>query len=103
MFTVTDEARKALDAHFEDRDLASIRIYLAPGGCSGPILALAMDNPTDEDSVLAAEPYSFCINKDLLDKTGDLTVDINCQGFVVESKNPLGGGGCGSCGGGCGN
>lgn len=101
MFTLTDDARKSLDAHFQDRELASIRIYLAPGGCSGPLLALAMDEPSDEDTVLTAEPYSFCINKDLLDKTGALTVDIQCHGFVIESENPIGGGGCGSCGGGC--
>ncbi|SIN74441.1 IscA/HesB family protein [Halodesulfovibrio marinisediminis] len=102
MFTLTDDARKSLDAHFQDRELASIRIYLAPGGCSGPRLALAMDEPSDEDTVLAADPYSFCINKDLLDKTGALTVDIHCHGFVIESENPMGGG-CGSCGGGCGS
>lgn len=101
MFTVTNAARNALDQHFEDKELGSIRIYLAPGGCSGPHLGLAMDEPTDDDTVLNAEPYSFCINKELLDKTGDLTVDICYEGFVIETTNPLGGGGCSGCGGGC--
>jgi len=102
MFTVTNDARKSLDAHFEDRELASIRIYLAPGGCSGPNLALAMDEPNEDDTVLPADPYTFCINKELLDKTGALTVDIRYEGFVIESANPLGGGGgCSGCGGGC--
>lgn len=101
MFTLTDDARKSLDAHFEDKEIASIRIYLAPGGCSGPHLGLALDEPSDDDAVLSADPYTFCIHKDLLDKTGAITVDMRCEGFVIESENPLGGGGCAGCGGGC--
>ena len=102
MFTVTDKARKELDSHFEDKEIATIRIYLAPGGCSGPMLGLAMDEPNDDDAVLTAEPYSFCINKELLDKTGALTIDTLYEGFVIEPENPLGGG-CSSCGCGCGS
>ncbi|MCG8530111.1 MAG: IscA/HesB family protein [Desulfovibrionales bacterium] len=102
MLTVTDDARKALDGHFDGKDIATIRIYLAPGGCSGPLLALALDDANEDDATLTAEPYTFCINKELLDKTGALTVDMLCEGFVIKSEQSLGGGGCASCGCSCG-
>lgn len=104
MFTLTDNARRELMAYFADKEeTSSLRIYLAPGGCSGPQLALALDEPNDEDTTFVTNEFTFCINKELLDKTGALTVDLSYQGFIIESANPLGGGGgCSGCGGGCG-
>lgn len=32
MIEVTESAQKQLDSYFEDKDLSSIRIYLASGG-----------------------------------------------------------------------
>lgn len=43
MLTLTDAAQKELEGFFADREKATVRIYLAPGGCSGPRLALALD------------------------------------------------------------
>ena len=42
MLTLTDAAQKELEGFFADREKATVRIYLAPGGCSGPRLALAL-------------------------------------------------------------
>lgn len=32
MITITDSARKELEAYFADKDKGTIRVYLAPGG-----------------------------------------------------------------------
>ena len=101
MFTLTDKAKKELEAFFADKEPATVRIYLAPGGCSGPMLALALDDANEDDQKLEAEGFSFCINKELFEKTGALTMDILYEGFVITPEHSLGGGGCSGCGGGC--
>lgn len=45
MLTLTDAAQKELEGFFADREKATVRIYLAPGGCSGPRLALRWTKP----------------------------------------------------------
>lgn len=103
MLTVSEDAKKELDEFFSDKDKSPIRIYLAPGGCSGPRLALALDNPGDDDQSFAEAGHNFCINKDLFEQTGNISVDVTYMGFAVESANPIGGGsgccGCASAGG----
>lgn len=105
MVTVSESAVKELDEFFTDKEKSPIRIYLAPGGCSGPRLGLALDKPGDEDQVFDESGYAFCINKDLLAATGDISIDLTQMGFSVESANQIGGGGgCSGCAssGGCG-
>ncbi len=105
MLEVSESALKELDEYFVDKEKAPIRIYLAPGGCSGPRLALALDEPGDGDEVFAQVNHTFCMNKDLLEKTGAVKIDLSYMGFSVESANPIGGGGgCAGCAssGGCG-
>ncbi len=105
MLEVSESALKELDEYFADKDKAPIRVYLAPGGCSGPRLALALDEPGDDDEVFKKTQYTFCMNKELLEKTGDVKIDLSYMGFSVESANPIGGGGgCAGCAsaGGCG-
>ncbi|MDL2267446.1 IscA/HesB family protein [Desulfovibrio sp. OttesenSCG-928-G15] len=106
MLTLSDEARAELDAYFAEQAHSPIRVYLAPGGCSGPRLALALDTPGDEDSVLESNGYTFCINKELLSSAQAIDIAFSDMGFMVRSEAPLGGGGCSpsccsSCGGGC--
>lgn len=97
MLTISENAKKELDEFFSDKDKSPIRIYLAPGGCSGPRLALALDNPGDDDRSFDEAGYSFCINTDLFEQTGDISVDVTHMGFAIESANPIGGGGCCGC------
>lgn len=97
MITLSENAVKELDEFFSDKEKSPIRVYLAPGGCSGPRLALALDAPGDEDEEFAQAGYSFCISKELFGQTGDISVDVSHMGFAVESANPMGGGG-GCCG-----
>lgn len=99
MITMTDNARKELDAYFADKEKSSVRVYMAAGGCSGPRLALALDEPNDEDQAFQVDGYTFCVNKELLTTIGGATVDLSYMGFTVEPTIPLPGGG--GCGGGC--
>ncbi len=107
MITVTEEARKELEAYFEGKEKSPIRVYLAPGGCSGPRLALALDEPGDDDEKTEDNGLTFCINKELAEKVGAVSISLTHMGFVVEPEIPLpsagGNGGCSSCCGSCGS
>lgn len=100
MFTLTDSAKAQLDSYFADKEKSSIRIFLSNGGCSGPRLSLALDDPTDSDDVFPVEGYSFLVEKELMAKAAPLTVDLSPMGFEIASSLELGGGGCG-CSGSC--
>ena len=103
MFAVSDTASQELDAYFDGKDKSSIRVYLAPGGCSGPRLALALDEPNETDTVIDAKGYTFCINSELYATAESIRIDMSHMGFSVESGVPFGGsGGCAGCSGGCG-
>jgi Fe-S cluster assembly iron-binding protein IscA len=105
MITLSETARKELDAYFADKDKAGVRVFLATGGCSGARLALALDEPTADDAVFENSGYTLCIGKDLYEQSGDISIDMSYMGFVVESALDIpgiGAGGCASCGGGCG-
>ena len=106
MLELTDSARNELEAYFKDKDKETIRIYLAPGGCSGPRLALGLDPAGDDDVSEEAGGFTFCINKDLLDQIKGAKIALTPMGFMVEPTVPLpesAGGGCGGCCGGCGS
>lgn len=106
MFELSDDAKKELDAYFEGKDKGTIRIYLAPGGCSGPSLRLALDDAGADDDTEELGGYKFCINRELLGQIGGGKIDVTPMGFIVEPTNPLpesAGGGCGGCCGGCGS
>lgn len=104
MFELTDGAFKELTAFFEGKEKAVVRVYLAAGGCSGPRLAMALDEQRDSDAVFEEKGFKFCMEKDLYEKTGGVTVDAGYMGFVIESVNPLSSGSaCGSCCSGCGS
>ena len=101
MLTLTDAAQKELEGFFADREKATVRIYLAPGGCSGPRLALALDEPTPEDKVFEQDGFTFCIAGDLLETVGGVSIDLTYMGFSVEPEIPLANTGGSSCGGSC--
>lgn len=106
MITLSENARKELDAYFNDKEKMGVRVFLATGGCSGSRLALALDEATAEDDVFQDGGYDLLIEKELSKLTGDVSVDMGYMGFIVESElvvPGVGEGGCSSCGGGCGH
>ncbi len=100
MLELTANAKNELDAYFEKKTKQSVRIYIAPGGCAGPRLSLALDEPNANDETYVADGYTFCLEKPLAKQATYLRVDITHMGFVVDSDIQLpSGGGCGSsCG-----
>ncbi len=106
MLELTESARKELESYFTGKEKDIIRVYLAPGGCGGPRLALALDDATDDDQSEEQGGFTFCINKELLAQVHGVKIDLSHTGFTVEPTVPLpesAGGGCGSCCGGCGS
>lgn len=109
MIEVTKEAIGKLEEHFSGQERQPIRVYVAPGGCSGPSLGLALDAAKEGDTSFDIDGFTFIAEEKLFEFTGDIHIHANEYGFQVASQNPLGGGGCGSggcCGdseGGCGS
>ena len=110
MITVSDEARKELEADFDGKEKTPIRVYLAPGGCGGPRLALALDEPGEEDMSFEDRGIIYCINKDLLAAVESVSIQLTPMGFLPIPKVPLpdagegqgcSSSGCGGCCGGC--
>ena len=98
MITLSENARKELEAYFADKERQTIRVYLAPGGCSGP--------PGDEDARFEQDGFAFCINKELLQQVKSVSIDLSYLGFTVTPEVPLpssGGSSCGGCCGSCGS
>ena len=98
MIDVTESAQKQFEEYFKDKEASPIRVYLASGGCSGTRLTLALDEANEKDKEFEAAGFRFVIDKELLELTGKVRIDMTYYGFTVESDNPVGGGGC-SCGG----
>ena len=100
MITLEDAAKAELDAYFADKEKSSVRVYLAPGGCSGPRLALALDEAGDTDSTFETNGYTMVINTELLGLISSATISMTEMGFVVtpEKDLPNSGGGCSGCG-----
>lgn len=102
MISLSESAKDQLDGYFADKEKSPIRVFLA-GGCCGPKLSLALDEPREGDESVEAHGYTLLAEKALLAASGKISIDMTEYGFSVESENELGGGG-GSCGsGGCGS
>lgn len=101
MIEVTNEAIAKLEEHFEGQDRAPIRVYAASGGCSGPMLGLALDEVKPGDTSTEIQGFTFVAEEKLLEIIGDVNIHANEHGFQVASQNPLPGGGC-DCNSGCG-
>lgn len=68
---------------------------------------MALDESKDTDETFVVGKYTYAVEKELFEQTGDLRIDMTYYGFTIDSQNPVGGGsgGCssGSCSsGGCG-
>jgi iron-sulfur cluster assembly protein len=104
-FNVTNLAISKLKEYMEQNNIDSaLRVALMQGGCSGPSLGLALDEPKDDDKIFENNSLKFLIEKGLLETCGSIKVEyIDAgprSGFGITSAKPIGGSGCG-CGGSC--
>lgn len=106
MLEVTAQANEKLVEYMQENNItSSLRVFVTQGGCSGPALALALDEEKQGDEVFQKADLVFLVEKTLLEQCGSISVDYldadSRSGFSVQSANALaGGGGCsaGSCG-----
>lgn len=101
MIELTDPAKNEILKYFEGKDISPIRVYIG-GGCSGPQLALALDEKADTDeSYDFGDDVSVIIDKQLLEQAKPISIHFSERGFLVDSPIELGGGcsssGCGGC------
>lgn len=111
MFKATELAVKNLSTYLtENKTTSSIRVFAQAGGCSGPSLALALDEKKSDDLVFENNGITFVVEESLMQQCIDITIYFvdagNRSGFSITSSTPLPGSGCssGSCGShGCGH
>ena len=102
MFEVTEKANEMIQDFFKDKeDDPIIRIFLSQGGWSGPSLAMALDEPKDDDEIVKDNGITYLVNKELYGKAKPINVDFvesaGGAGFTITSGLTAEGGGCGSC------
>ena len=101
MINVSEKAQSVLKDYFKEKEIAPIRVFLQTGGCSGPALAMVLDEPKDSDDVYEVNGFTMLVDKGLHQMTQDITVDYvsydTGSGFKLTSEVTVGGG----CGGGC--
>ncbi len=102
MITVTEGAQKELDSFFSTHPdtKKSVRVYLTAGGCGGPRLTMALDDPNEQDMSEQVNGITYCMSGLLAMQTGEVTVDVSYMGFALTPEHPMQFQG-GSCGGGC--
>ncbi len=102
MINVSEKAQSVLKDYFKEKEITPIRVFLQTGGCSGPSLAMVLDEPKDSDDVFEINGFTMLVDKELHQKTQEITVDYvsyeTGSGFKLTSAVAVGGGGCG---GGC--
>ena len=58
---------------------------MLPAAAADPAWALALDEPGEDDETSEDNGLTLCINKELAEKVGAVTVGMTHMGFVVES------------------
>jgi iron-sulfur cluster assembly accessory protein len=118
MLAVSDLAVAKVKEYLNENGISSaVRVAIMSGGCSGPALALALDETKDLDQVFDFDGVSFLVDNAVIATCGEIKVDYveetsgcGCSGnggsgFAVTSERALSktsrcGGSCssGSCG-----
>ena len=89
MFKLSGKAREELTAFFAGKEVSPIRVFLASGGCGGPNMALAMDDPKENDEVIQVDGLKFLVDKQLWSEAAPIKIDVTYTGFIIESSIPL--------------
>ncbi len=106
MFEISETAKQQVADYFQGKEIEPIRVFLNQGGCSGPSLALALDELKENDNSFEIDGFTFVIDKTLMEQAQPVRVDFLGTGFKIDSSLKLeGAGGCSgcSCGSACGH
>ena len=94
-----------------DDNIEGVRVYARPGGCSGVSFGMTFTDTIDaSDGVLECDGFRVIVDDATMGYLRGVEIDFQDRGdgnasFVFNNLQPLGGGGCGTCGssgGGCG-
>ncbi len=113
MLEVSDLAVTKVKEYLVENNITSaVRVAIMAGGCSGPVLSLALDEKKEKDKVYEYDGLNFLVEGAVTATCGAIKVDYiqetsgcGCSGsggagFSVSSEKPLASGG-GGCGGSC--
>ena len=82
MLEVTDKAIEMIKDYLEKNSMDSpLRVYMSPGGWSGPAFGLALDEPKETDEVYEIKEVTFLIDKAIKKYLKGIKVDYNEEGF----------------------
>lgn len=85
-------------------EIKGIRVYATPGGCSGINFGMTFtDQINDNDGVLDCEGFKVIVDDGTMQYLKGVEIDFVDRGngeasFVFNNLQPIGGGGCGTCG-----
>jgi iron-sulfur cluster insertion protein len=112
--TLTSMAQSKMSELFQqvDESIEGVRVFATPGGCSGVSFGMTFsDAINDNDGVLQCGDFKVIVDDGTLEYLRGVEIDFIDRGdgnasFVFNNLQPVGGGGCGTCGsssgGGCG-
>ncbi len=99
MINLTDPAKVQINEYFQGKEPTPIRIFLNSGGWGGPSLAMALDEPKDNDDTFDVKGLKFVVDKEFMQKAENIKIDFTGMGFHLDSNIDMGeSSGCGSCG-----
>lgn len=104
--SLTNPAQSKMQELFTqvDNSVVGVRVYAAPGGCSGMSFGMTFtDRLHDNDGVLECDGFKVVVDDGTLRYLRGVEIDFVDGGdgnptFVFNNLQPMGGGGCGSCG-----
>lgn len=78
MLEVTPSAHDRFTEYFKDQtEVSAIRVFLNQGGCGGPSLALALDDPQVNDQVFAIDGFTYLVDKEFLEAAKPIKIDFS--------------------------
>lgn len=91
MLQITDKANEMIKEFLNGREgPTAVRIMLFEGGCSGPALGMALDEPQENDEVIGDNGITYLVEKALLEKAQPIQVDFvetdQGSGFKLTSS-----------------
>lgn len=84
----------------------TIRLFIAPGACSGPSLNMALDQVDEGDRVEEHDGVTFCMVSALVERVGHVKIDFDGVNFKLTCERPVvdpSAFGCSCCSGDCGS
>jgi iron-sulfur cluster assembly protein len=93
MFEVTEKASCMIKIFLvNSKGPKAIRLLMQAGGCSGPVMGMALDELKGKDQTFTDKGITFLIDKDLLEKAKPIGIDfvesVGRSGFKITSSVP---------------